>query len=308
MSSSKPARPHQAHLRVRRAALVAVAAAGLAIGLFSAAGGVASAKSTAAPLLVWVDATRIPQIKAFEKANPSVKLDVVTYDGDAGGDGTLQSKFALFNRVGHGWPDVFFSGTNTDAASLGVAPYNDLLQLNKGLVPSSVIKNFAAGSLADCTIGGKLFCLRNDVAQAVLWVNTTEMKQFGYTVPTTWQQYAAIGASVAANHPGYFVGTGGDWFADQYLWSSGCPMDRLVNPTTVEIDPSSPNCTRVATVIDPLLADGSLSMASLFSFTSANADKLLMNVGPSWLGAYVYDGATGGALKVPAGEIAAYPR
>jgi len=40
------------------------------------------------------------------------------------------------------------------------------------------------------------------------------MKQFGYTVPTTWQQWQTIGESVAANHPGYIIGALGDSYSD----------------------------------------------------------------------------------------------
>jgi len=74
------------------------------------------AAGTTQPLVVWVDSTRVPFVKAYEKAFPNVKIDLVTYDGDANGDGTMQTKTALFNRVGHGWPDVIFSEQNIDIA------------------------------------------------------------------------------------------------------------------------------------------------------------------------------------------------
>ena len=102
------------------AAVVAVTVAACGNGSSSAASGggttdgFKAAAQTSGPLTVWVDSTRVPAVQAYEKAHPNVKIDMVTYDGDANGDGTMQTKTALFNRVGHGWPDVIFSEQNID--------------------------------------------------------------------------------------------------------------------------------------------------------------------------------------------------
>ena len=114
----------------------------------------------------------MPFVKAYEKAFPNVKIDLVTYDGDANGDGTMQTKTALFNRVGHGWPDVIFSEQNIDIASLGDSQLHYAGALN-GLVPQSIINGYAKGALADCYVGTQLLCLRNDLAFDVLWYNTS---------------------------------------------------------------------------------------------------------------------------------------
>jgi multiple sugar transport system substrate-binding protein len=65
-------------------------------------------------------------------------------------------------------------------------------------------------TMAGCTINGTVYCLRNDLAQNLFWYNSALMKQFGYSVPTTWQQWQALGEQVAAHHPGYLVGSAGD--------------------------------------------------------------------------------------------------
>ena len=52
--------------------------------------------------------------------------------------------------------------------------------------------------------------MRSDLAQVVLWYNKTLMTRFGYTVPTTWDQYEQLAIKVAAQHPGCIVGTAGD--------------------------------------------------------------------------------------------------
>jgi ABC-type glycerol-3-phosphate transport system substrate-binding protein len=306
MSPSKDSYLGKRHWRVR-AVLLAASCAGLASASLIAAGvgtATASAKQKTAPLVVWVDSTRVAAVKAYEKAHPSVKLDVVTVDGDANGDGTYQSKFALFNRVGHGWPDIYFSEENNDASSLADPTYKDAAALGS-VVSQKVIKGFGS-SMSNCTIGGKIVCLRNDLAQDVLWYNAPLMKQFGYTVPTTWQQWQTIGLDVAKNHPGYIVGTAGNsWDDDVYFWGNECPLNRVVKAPTVEIDPKSSNCTAIASLVDPLITDGTDPVQSVFGSTFAKtyggtSSKILMMVGPSWYGADLFPG-----LGIPAGQIAA---
>src|SRR5690348_5760885 len=85
----------------RLAALVATAAAGtllLAACGSSSDGGTGStgaakgpygfqteAQSASAPITVWVDSTRLAASQAFQKANPSVKIKIENYDGNANG-------------------------------------------------------------------------------------------------------------------------------------------------------------------------------------------------------------------------------
>ena len=97
--------------------------------------------------LIWVDAARVPQVKAYEKAFPNVKVDLVTFDAGANGSGSIESKVALFNRVGHGWPDIVFSGEANDVQKLGVAPFNFPAVLNQGVsCRAGLLKNYAAGA------------------------------------------------------------------------------------------------------------------------------------------------------------------
>jgi ABC-type glycerol-3-phosphate transport system substrate-binding protein len=249
-------------------------------------------------LTVWVDSTRLPMVQAFEKSHPSVKIKTSTIDTS-----TLQTKISLDDKAGSGWPDVVFSGALTDVgwASTGKTPF--AAPLNQGLIPQSKISKFAPTSLNPCTVGGTLYCLRNDIAQNVLWYNKTLLDQFGYSVPTTWQQYEALGAKVAKEHPGYVVGSIGDPNAPQlYFWGSSCPAATL-NGTTFSSNLSSPNCTRMATMLDTMVANKSITTEGPFS-TTYPADygaKTLMLVGPSWYGQYLFNGP----LKTPAGQIAA---
>ena len=306
----RPGREPRRYLRLASAAALALATAGLAAcsvnspnnsGTTTSTGG----STTSGSLTVWVDSNRLPGVELYEKTHPKVHINLVTYDGDANGANTLQTKMELYNQVGSGWPDVVFTEENTDIASLADSSIHYAADLD-GLVPSSVINNFAKGSLADCTVDGKLYCLRNDVAQDVLWYNATLMKKFGYSVPTTWQQWQALGEKVAKQHPGYIIGTSGDSYdEDVYFWGNQCPMNDVTSSNTVTIDPSSPKCTEMANLLDPLIKDGTVPPIAVASssFVKEYGGKVLMLVGPSWYGQYIFGAST--SLNVPAGEIAA---
>ena len=112
-----------------RVALATVVVAGLALAVPGAS--TATTKSSSKPLIVWIDTSRIPYEQAYMKANPGANIKWVIYNGNENGTGVLQSKFALWNRIG--WPsvapDVMFDSQNYDAVQLGTAPYNDLLNL-----------------------------------------------------------------------------------------------------------------------------------------------------------------------------------
>jgi ABC-type glycerol-3-phosphate transport system substrate-binding protein len=260
-------------------------------------------QSSGSPITVWVDSTRLPGVQQYAKTHPGVKLNIVTYNGDADGSNYLQTKIELFNRAGSGWPDVVFSEEYNDASWSTEAGTDWVAPLDEGLVPQSVLSNFAPNALAPCTDDGHVYCLRNDIGQNMLWYNATLMKKFGYQVPTTWEQYEALGAEVAKQHPGYIIGSVGDaWTPEVYFWASQCPANQITG-NTVSVDTSSPNCTKMASLLDAGVANKSLTTQSAFadSFVKQYAAKTLMLIGPSWYGQYVFNAA----LHVPAGEVAA---
>src|SRR5581483_914890 len=197
-------------------ALVATAAACSSSG--SSAPGTNQTGSAAATgtvggsLTVWVDSVRLPVAQAYAKAHPNVKLHIVTFDGDANGATTLQTKIQLWNRTGNGWPDIIFSEQVQDPVWMAQKPF-DYAEPVTSLFPASMLSQWPAPSTAQCTVNGTQVCVQDNLAQVVLWYNKKLMDQFGYQVPTTWQQWAAIGQKVATEHPGYVVGSIGDSFS-----------------------------------------------------------------------------------------------
>jgi multiple sugar transport system substrate-binding protein len=258
-------------------------------------------------LTVWVDSTRLPIAKAYQAAHPSVKLNIVTYDGDANGSNSYKTKTELFDRSKSGWPDVAFTADNNSAswgAATSAGGTGDLAPLNKGLVPASTLNNFAKGSLSVCTVGGMTYCLRNDLAQNLLWYNAKLMKKFGYTVPTTWEQYQALSAKVARQHPGYIMGTAGDaWSPEIYMWGAQCPASDVTGAKAITVNTADANCVKAAKMMDTMIGNKTMSTLSLFGpeFAKQEASKVLMLPGPSWYGVTLFDDT----LKVPAGQVAA---
>jgi ABC-type glycerol-3-phosphate transport system substrate-binding protein len=311
MSQGRGARP-----RRRLAGIATAAAAMLALAACSGGQSIGDKSTTAdassqygfknvtqkagSAITVWVDSTRLPAAQAYQKAHPDVQVKIVTYDGNANGSNSFKTKTQLFDRAGSGWPDVVFTTDNNSASWGSLDGTADLAPVNKGLVPTATLSGFAQGSLDVCTINGTTYCLRNDLAQNVLWYNKKLMDQFGYTVPTTWEEYQALAAKVATEHPGYILGSAGDaWAPEIYMWGAECPAK------TVTVNTSDPNCVKAAKLIDTMVADKTMSTLSLFGseFAKAQGSKVLMMPGPDWYGGSVFQGT----IKTPKGQIAVAP-
>ena len=265
--------------------------------------GFATAEQTDGKLVVWVDSTRLDAAKAYQKAHPKARLDIVTYDGNANGSNTLKTKTQLFDRAHEGWPDVVFTTDNNTASWASQGDNAFVAPLSEGLLDKSTLDGFAPGALDVCTVDGKVYCLRNDLAQVVLWYNKTLLDQFGYTVPKTWEEYETLGEKVATEHPGYLIGTAGDaWAPEIYMWGAECPANQVTGPKTITVKATDAKCARAAKMMDKLVANKTMSMAPLFGpdFAKNLADKVLMLPGPAWYGGAVFQGT----LKTPAGQLA----
>jgi len=275
------------------------------VALAACSSGSSKSNATSNDLTVWVDAVRAPAAQAYVAAHPNMHVNIVTFDGDGNGATTLQTKIQLWNRTGKGWPDVIFSEQANDPVWMAQKPFEFAADV-KGLIPDSVLSQWPAPSTAQCTINGTQYCVQDNLAQVVLWVNKKLMAQFGYTVPTTWQQWAALGQKVAAEHPGYIVGNIGDSFSHWiYLWGNQCPLEQLHGDKLL-INSVEAHCTRVAGLLDPLIKNGTMPPLSVFTpdfaskYGGAN-DKVLLMPGPAWYSQALFDQT----LHIPAGQITA---
>jgi ABC-type glycerol-3-phosphate transport system substrate-binding protein len=287
--------------------VAAMAIAGCSTSTGTSPSGSNSAGTVGGDLTIWVDAARLPVAQAYAKEHPQVHANIVTFDGDGNGATTLQTKIQLWNRTGKGWPDVLFSEQVNDPVWMAQKPF-DFAAPVKDLIPQDVLGQWPASSTAQCTINGTQYCVQDNLAQVVLWVNKKLMDQFHYPVPKTWQEWASLGDKVAREHPGYIVGNIGDSFSHWiYLWGNQCPLEQ-VNGTSLRIDSTDSHCTRVAGLVDPLIKNGTVPPLSVFTPDFAQkyggADsKVLLMPGPSWYAQAVFDQA----LHMPAKQITAAP-
>lgn len=262
-----------------------------------------------ATIEVWVDTAREPAAQAFQSANPDIPIKITTYDGGANGSGTFQTKISLLDQSGEGWPDVVWSTQQNDSSWASQEQSGQqafAAVLNKGLVSQDVLDGFAEGALSPATVDGNVYGLRNDLAQDVVWYDQSLFDQFGYTVPTTWEEYQEIGEKVATEHPGYIVGSVGDpWAPEVFFWGAKAPINEVTGVDTVKVDTSDEHTKKMAALIDDLISAGSMSQDSVFGadFVTKYTGKVLMLPGPSWYSGAIFQNPDN--LNAAAGTIGA---
>ena len=303
---------------MQRSLLSVVVVSMLALAGCGGSGGDSTNGSSSAPtvsagakasgnLTVWVDAGRLPAAKAYIKEHPDVKVNLVTFDGDGNGATTMQTKIQLWNRTNKGWPDVIFSEQVNDPIWMAKKPFEFAAPLD-GLISKDLTSKWPAASTAQCTVDGKQYCLQDNIAPAVTWYNKKLMDKFGYTVPKTWQEWAALGQKVATEHPGYIVGNIGDSYGHWiYLWGNQCPLETLKG-NNLTINSADEHCTRVTKMLDPLIKNKTVPPLSVFTPDFAKTyggkdPKILVMPGPNWYAQALFDQT----LHIPAGQITAAP-
>lgn len=232
-----------------------------------------------APITVWIDQDRQPYIDAYKKANPDkaglIQETIVDRE-------QFPAKVLLFNNTDQGWPDVVF-GEPRFTARVADAAHDFPLDL-KPWIPAETLNNY--DGMAGCTFGDAIYCVRNDLAQFVLYYNKPLMDQFGYAVPTTFEELQALSDKLAAEHPGYSLGTFGDgWTFISFFDASGCPSHELVDDNTFKIDVSDPRCVRAAKLVDHMIANKTLWNTDFFDATfvqQQNDNKVLMVSMATW--------------------------
>lgn len=256
-----------------------------------------------ATLVVWADAVRAEMFEKYAQENPDVTLEIVTLPDV---NESVQQKIALANQAGSGWPDVV-----QIAKPLGVPmlnePYNFAADLSD-LIDDDVLSGFYPGPLEGCRQDDQIACLPNSTDPIVLLYNQRLMDEFGYDVPTTWEEYEELGLRVAVEHPGYIIGAAGGNITDRtYFSASRCPMHELIDPTTIFTDLSDERCVKTAQMLDNLIAAGSITplgpgdppVVSQFGLTN----QVLMMPAPIFQARSLFQSQ----YETPAGELALAP-
>lgn len=256
-----------------------------------------------ATLVVWADAVRAEMFQQYADQHPDVTLEIVTLPDV--NESVLQ-KISLANQAGEGWPDVLQIAKPLAVPMLN-EPYNFAADLSE-LVGPDLLEDFYVGPLAGCEQGEQLACLPNSSDPVVLFYNQSLMEDFGYEVPTTWEEYEELGLRVADEHPGYIVGVAGGNTTDRvYFSASRCPMHEIVEPQTIYTDLSDERCLRAATMLDNLIEAGSVSPLSAGDPTVVSdyglTEHVLMMPGPVFQARNVFRNQ----YETPAGDLAVAP-
>jgi multiple sugar transport system substrate-binding protein len=204
--------------------------------------------SDQAPIEVWVDAARLPQLDAWREAHPD-KADLIHVT--QANRGEVANQILLWNNIGEGWPDVvfaepYFGALWSDAAHDFVSDLSDW-------VPAEVIATYGE-NLSGCWYAGRLICLRHDLAQMVLWYDKSVVDELGVEFPETWEDFKDVAEYIHATFPdeGYVIGsvaTSNEWL----FRASECPMVYEEDLGHVRIfDPDDPRCVRAAELLDRL--------------------------------------------------------
>ena len=259
--------------------------------------GVATAQEVT--LNVWSDTPRLAMFDLYDKTHENVALNVTTV-----APADLIAKIQLALQAKSEIPDVIFMSDIGYTAQLSTRRSNYLMDLTDK-VSQALQDEFYPNGNSPCHVNGKLLCLRNDLAHMIVWYDKPAMEKLGKPVPTTWEEFAALGAELGPQ--GYALGTGVESFPlYSYLVSGGCQMVMPVagKDDTVAIDLTSEACLEPARMVDAMLANGSLTRVGPFEpdfVNLAKSGKVPLMIGPTWFGEYVIKPT----YEWPAGTLAA---
>jgi multiple sugar transport system substrate-binding protein len=290
---------HRRFTRIPRAMGLTAAAASIALLAVGCAGGGGGGTDSSygfpapeqvkdSPITVWVDADRSAIAEAFQKDNPDIKVNIETYDGNSGGSDSFRTKISLDDAAGEGWPDVVWSGQVNDASwaaheQNGVQAF--AAALDQGVIDQSWLDGYTKGALDPVTVDGHVYGARDNLAPVVFWYNKALFDQFGYDIPETWEDYEALSDQLAADHPGYVLGSIGDPFtavlAD--MWAAQAPI-YTVDGNNFKADFTDDHTTRMIDLLDHMFANGTLTLDGLFTpdWAANHKDTTLGIPGPTW--------------------------
>lgn len=239
----------------------------------------------AVTLNVWSDTPRLAMFALYDETHDNVTLNVTTVS-----PADLVAKIQLALQARSEIPDVIFMSDIGYAAQLSTRRSNYLLDLTDK-VPQELQDEFFPNGNSPCHVNGRLLCLRNDLAHMIIWYDKPLMEQLGKPVPTTWEEFQALGDALGPQ--GYVLGSGVESFPLlAFLVSDGCDIVMPVEgkQDTVKIDLTTEKCLKPARMVDHMLANGSLARVGPFEpdfVNLAKTGKVPLLIGPTWFGEYV---------------------
>ncbi|WP_175477146.1 ABC transporter substrate-binding protein [Ruania alba] len=198
-------------------------------------------------LVVWTDPVRQVGFEMYQELHPEIDLQIEVLPDD------VDSRLMLANEAGEGWPDIM-TLKRFQLEAFGQPPLDFSADISD-YVDEDILAEFSPGLLDLCQDGDALRCMNNDLSPLVLWYDRDLMEEFGYELPTTWEEFEEIGLRLADEHPGYIVGHAA---TTAILPGSRCPMAEVTGQMELHVDLEHERCTRVFDLVDNLVEAGTM--------------------------------------------------
>jgi len=249
-------------------AVGAIAAAGLTAcsssssgssssGSTASAADIAAALQKKSTITVWAWAPQDKDIvAAFEKKYPNVTVNLV----NAGTSTTEYTKLQNAIKAGSGIPDV----AQIEYYALPQFAVAGSVQSLDGYGLDSLKSDYSTAVGDAVTVNGSLDALPQDTGPMALFYNEKIFKQYGLTVPTTWDQYVADAVKLHAANPSEYItsDTGDPGFATSMVWQAGGKPFTVSGATSVTINTQDSGTTKWAAEWDQLEEKGLLAQTT----------------------------------------------
>jgi len=184
---------------MNRKTMTRVAAAGAVLATAIATAGCAAGSTDEGPITLqyWTWAPGVPAVvDVWNEQNPDIQVEVVQ---PAGADDIL-AKVLAAQRAGEG-PDMFaaeYQKLPNFVVSDAAYDITDLVGDAKG--------DFTDSTWGLVTIGGSVYAVPQDTGPMIFMYRADLFDQYGLEVPTTWDDYAALAATVKEVAPTSYLG------------------------------------------------------------------------------------------------------
>ena len=247
----------------------------------SSASDMAAALQKKSTLTVWAWAPQDKDIvAAFEKKYPNVTVNLV----NAGTSTTEYTKLQNAIKAGSGVPDV----AQIEYYALPQFAVSGSIQSLDGYGLDSLKSDYPQAVWDAIDINGSLDATPQDTGPMALFYNEKIFKQYGLTVPTTWDQYVADAVKLhAANPKEYITSDSGDpGFTTSMIWQAGGKPFTVNGSTSVTIDTKDAGTQKWAAEWDQLEEKGLLSQIAGWSsqwFTALGNGTIATLVTGAWM-------------------------
>ncbi len=226
-------------------------------GSGSSSGSTASASDIAAALqkkssiTVWAWAPQTKDIvAAFKKKYPNVTVNLV----NAGTATTEYTKLQNAIKSGSGVPDV----SQIEYYALPQFALAGSLDNLDDYGLGSLKSDYSSAVWDSVNVNGQLEGLPQDTGPVAMFYNEKIFKQYGLTLPTTWDEYVADAVKLHAANPNEYItnDTGDPGFLSSMIWDAGGKPFQTSGTTNVSINTQDAGTKKFADTWNKMISKG----------------------------------------------------